>query len=32
MIKIYDIYDNKVLQNEANTFLDFTESNPFGQP
>ena len=28
----YDIYDNKVLQNEANTFLDFTESNPFGQP
>jgi len=28
----YDLYDNKLLQNEANTFLDFTESNPFGQP
>lgn len=28
----YDIYDNRELQNEANTFLDFTESNPFGQP
>ena len=28
----YDLYDNRELQNEANTFLDFTESNPFGQP
>ena len=28
----YDLYDNKQIQTEANTFLDFTESNPFGQP
>jgi hypothetical protein len=28
----YDIYDNKQLQDEANTFLDFTEVNIFGNP
>jgi hypothetical protein len=28
----YDIYDNKQLQDEANTFIDISEVNPFGNP
>lgn len=28
----YDTYDNRYIQTEANTFIDFTESNPFGNP
>lgn len=28
----YDIFDNKILQDEANTFVDMTEVNPFGNP
>ena len=28
----YDTYDNRHIQDEANTFIDFTESNPFGTP
>lgn len=28
----YDLYDNRQLQNEANTFIDFSETNPFGTP
>lgn len=28
----YDLYDNKQLQDEANTFIDFSETNPFGIP
>lgn len=28
----YDIFDNKILQDEANTFVDLTEVNPFGNP
>jgi len=28
----YDTYDNRNIQNEANTFIDFTEINPFGIP
>ena len=27
-----DDFDNKQLQTEANTFIDFSETNPFGQP
>lgn len=28
----YDIFDNKILQDEANTFVDLSETNPFGTP
>jgi hypothetical protein len=28
----FDLYDNKQLQDEANSFIDFSESNPFGLP
>jgi hypothetical protein len=28
----YDLYDNKQLQDEANTFIDISEVNPFGNP
>jgi len=28
----YDIYDNRKIQTEANTFIDFSEVNPFGTP
>lgn len=28
----YDIYDNRQIQTEANTFIDFSETNPFGSP
>jgi hypothetical protein len=28
----YDEYDNQVVQDAANTILDFTETNPFGTP
>lgn len=28
----YDLFDNKVLQDEANTFVDLSETNPFGTP
>jgi hypothetical protein len=27
-----DSIDNKIIQTEANTILDFTETNPFGNP
>lgn len=27
-----DDFDNRALQTEANTFVDFTETNPFGMP
>jgi hypothetical protein len=26
----YDIYDNRQIQTEANAFIDFSETNPFG--
>lgn len=29
---VYDQYDNKNIQDEANTFIDFSDVNPFGQP
>jgi hypothetical protein len=28
----YDLFDNKDLQTEADDFIDFTETNPFGTP
>jgi hypothetical protein len=28
----YDIYDNRQIQTEANAFIDFSETNPFGTP
>lgn len=28
----YDLFDNRVLQTEANTYIDFSERNPFGVP
>jgi len=28
----YDIYDNRQIQTEANAFIDFSETNPFGSP
>jgi hypothetical protein len=28
----YDLYDNRQIQTEANTFIDFSETNPFGTP
>ncbi len=28
----YDDSDNRVIQNEANTFIDLSEINPFGMP
>jgi hypothetical protein len=28
----YDLFDNKVLQTEANNYIDFSEVNPFGTP
>ena len=28
----YDTYDNRNIQTEANTFIDFSEVNPFGTP
>lgn len=28
----YDTYDNRHIQDEANTFIDFSETNPFGTP
>lgn len=28
----YDTYDNRHIQTEANTFIDFSETNPFGTP
>jgi hypothetical protein len=28
----YDEFDNRKFQTEADTFMDLTESNPFGQP
>lgn len=28
----YDLFDNKVLQTEANNYIDFSERNPFGVP
>jgi hypothetical protein len=28
----YDLFDNKVLQAEANNYIDFSERNPFGVP
>lgn len=28
----YDLFDNKVLETEANTYIDFSEKNPFGNP
>lgn len=27
-----EIHDNKLIENEADTILDFSESNPFGEP
>jgi hypothetical protein len=27
-----DDFDNRLIQTEANTFVDFTETNPFGMP
>ena len=27
-----DDFDNRAIQTAANTFVDFTESNPFGMP
>lgn len=29
---VYDQYDNRNIQDEANTFIDFSDVNPFGQP
>lgn len=29
---VYDQYDNRNIQDEANTFIDFTDTNPFGRP
>lgn len=29
---VYDQYDNRNIQDEANTFIDFTDVNPFGRP
>ncbi len=28
----YDLYDNRTIQTEANTFIDLSEINPFGVP
>jgi hypothetical protein len=28
----YDLFDNKLLQDEANTIVDLSETNPFGTP
>jgi hypothetical protein len=28
----YDLHDNRQLQDEANQFIDFSETNPFGLP
>jgi len=28
----YDLFDNRVLQSEANSYIDFSERNPFGVP
>jgi hypothetical protein len=28
----YDDSDNRVIQTEANTFIDLSEINPFGVP
>lgn len=28
----YDVYDNRIIQNEAEEFIDFSEINPFGRP
>lgn len=28
----YDLFDNKLIQNEANTFVDLSEVNVFGKP
>lgn len=28
----YDMFDNKLIQDEANTFVSFEEINPFGMP
>lgn len=28
----YDLFDNKVIETEATTYIDFTEKNPFGTP
>jgi hypothetical protein len=28
----YDLYDNRILQTEADGFIDFSEKNPFGEP
>jgi hypothetical protein len=28
----YDAYDNRVIQTEADSFIDFSEINPFGKP
>jgi hypothetical protein len=28
----YDLFDNKVIETEANTYIDFSERNPFGKP
>ena len=27
-----DLYDNKTIQDEASGIIDWTESNPFGEP
>jgi hypothetical protein len=29
---VYDQYDNRNIQDEANTFIDFSDVNPFGIP
>ena len=26
-----EVYDNKVIQNEADQIIDFSETNPFGE-
>ena len=28
----YDVFDNRQIQTEADEFIDFSESNPFGEP
>lgn len=28
----WDSFDNKIIQDEANNFMDLSESNPFGKP
>jgi len=28
----YDSSDNRLIQDEGNTFIDFSETNPFGEP